>query len=77
MCKSRTTRTVCVQGTLDVCELLCNSGCYIVTIYPFSGLSENPTRVGHYLGWARGFPRKNLVFIFANIYFLPIQERSI
>ena len=47
MSKSRETRTVCVQGELDVCELLCNSGCYVVTICPFSGLSENPTRVGH------------------------------
>ena len=37
---------MCVQVTLDVCELLCNSGCYVVTVYPFSGLSENPTRVG-------------------------------
>jgi len=31
---------------LDVYELLCNSGCYVVTVCPFSGLSENPTRVG-------------------------------
>ena len=38
--------TVCVQGVLDVCELLCNKGCYFVTICLFSGLSENPTRVG-------------------------------
>ena len=77
MFKLRETRTVCVQGVLDVCELLCNKGCYLVTVYPFSGLSENPTRVGRgfYLGWARGFPRKNLVSsIFVVIYFLPSQE---
>jgi len=36
----------CVQVTLDMCELLCNSGCYVVTVFPFSGLSENPIRVG-------------------------------
>ena len=46
MSKSRETRTVCVQGVLDVCELLCNKECYFVTVCPFSGLSENPTRVG-------------------------------
>jgi len=44
--KSRGTRTVCVQVTLNVCELLCNSGCYVVTVCSFSRLSENPTRVG-------------------------------
>jgi len=37
---------VCVQVALDVCELLCNSGCYVVTVCPFGGLSENPTRAG-------------------------------
>jgi len=44
--ESRGTRTWCVQVTLDVCELLCNSGCYVATVYTFSVLSENPTRVG-------------------------------
>ena len=34
-----------VQGFFDVCELLCNKGCCFVTVYPFSGLSENPTSV--------------------------------
>ena len=61
---------MCVQVILDVYELLCNSGCYVVTFCPFSGLSENPTRVAvvFHLGWARGFPRKNCVFfISANI----------
>jgi len=44
--KSRETRTLCVQVTLNVCEFLRNSGCYVVTICPFSGLTENPTGVG-------------------------------
>jgi len=44
--KSGETRTVCAQVILDMCELLCNSGCYILTVCPFSGLSENPARVG-------------------------------
>jgi len=44
--KSRETRMLCVQVILDVCELLCNSGCYVVTVCSFSGLSEDPTRVG-------------------------------
>ena len=54
MSKSRETRMLCVQVILDVCELLCNSGCYFVTVCPFSGLSENLTRVGRgfYIGWA-------------------------
>ena len=46
MSKSRGTRTLCVQVILDMCELLYNSGCYIVSVCPFSGLSENPTGVG-------------------------------
>ena len=25
------------------CELLCNSGCYVITVSPFSGLCKNPT----------------------------------
>ena len=37
---------MCVQGALDVCELLCNSGYYFVTVCSFSGLSENLTRIG-------------------------------
>ena len=37
---------MCVQLILDVSELLYNNGCYVVTVCPFSGLSENPTRVG-------------------------------
>jgi len=37
---------MCVQGALNVCELLCNSECYFVTVCPFSGSSENLTRVG-------------------------------
>jgi len=44
--ESRQTRTLCVQVTLNVRELLCNSGCYLVTVCPFSGLCENRTRVG-------------------------------
>ena len=35
-----------VQVKLDVCELLCNSECYLVTFCPISRLCENPTRVG-------------------------------
>jgi len=31
-----------------------------------------------YLGWVRGFPRKNIMSsISANIYFLPSQEQSV
>ena len=79
MSKSSGTRTLCRVASLEKTKYVCPSdvGHVRVTV---SKLYENPPRVGRgfHLGWARGFPRKNLVFsIFTNIYFLPSQEQSV
>ena len=54
--------------------LLCNVVARLVNCVK---ILQGEAVVSH-LGWARGFPRKRLVFsIFANIYFLPSQEQSV